>query len=592
MDKATIKHNLLQHASKVWNLKPGEMDVMAFDPLVNFMSGGMANELEKAHYKIQHIESTLLNKLAKTLVPDVLSSVKPAHALVQANPIEPETTINYKKQFRYVKTGGEQQLECFFTPTGNYKLYNADISHVITNDAIYEINNRDRQLISKLECKPILSNRIFIGIETDSDVQHLKDVNIFFDWLRLPNFMKHYQLLQSASIYCNGKLLESSLGLKNLKQKINNGFDDLYATEQLIEDPVNALYNDFFIHLNDERNLEKELLPKKIKNLIPDDIINVFQTPKIWLEIEFKRPLSKIAQDNLTCYLNTFPISQRKFHTSQKRISTKQEYISIPCDNHFLYIESVSDYNDEYSEASTPNNQHVNRKTYFIERKSSQQFTPQDAQNKLNELMHLLREESHAFSRQGMSVHTEEMVTLRRMIKQLNNNRFNEKDDAVVINSNAIGELATVKYWSSFGELANRIPSGEFLSSYKVGELQNYGCTLLSSTLGGEAVNDEKQQLYKFKSALLSRGRMVSEKDIETACIAFLGDHVNQISIGRNWKNYNTKKGLQPVIDVKIYLKKHDEDEMNNALIQKSLQQFLDQHGQFVYPIEVKFVEE
>ncbi len=96
--------SILHRAADEWGVEFGdvERDIgRQFDPIVRFMAGACASELERVYQQIHETEARLQQRLARMLLPDYFHLPEPAHALATATPtaetilVEETTTFSH-----------------------------------------------------------------------------------------------------------------------------------------------------------------------------------------------------------------------------------------------------------------------------------------------------------------------------------------------------------------------------------------------------------------------------------------------------------------------------------------------------------------
>ncbi len=79
---------------------------------------------------------------------------------------------------------------------------------------------------------------------------------------------------------------------------------------------------------------------------------------------------------------------------------------------------------------------------------------------------------------------------------------------------------ANVRLWLTNGELGNRVGPGDITGFANAAALTGIRPTPLTAASGGSDGNDQATEMRRFADALLSRGRIVTRLDLETAALA------------------------------------------------------------------------
>jgi hypothetical protein len=117
----------------------------------------------------------------------------------------------------------------------------------------------------------------------------------------------------------------------------------------------------------------------------------------------------------------------------------------------------------------------------------------------------------------------------------------------------------TVSYWSTNGEKGNDIKAGTTLQTYKSDGMTQAHCTLLTTTIGGRSRLSASESITAYKSALLSRDRLISLEDIKIFCRLQLGNTAKHIEVAKGvMVPRQVSQGFTRTIDVTIKLNRKD----------------------------------
>jgi len=197
-------------------------------------------------------------------------------------------------------------------------------------------------------------------------------------------------------------------------------------------------------------------------------------------------------------------------------------------------------------------------------------FDERDAGSIVNYLLQLLRDESAAFSTLGNDFMSGEMKQLQQIINKLEQRLFSrqltrEHTPYLVIrnNTNKQRQNIFVRYWSTGGADVNNIKSGTLLRLYKGTGLENNQLTLVTTTIGGRDKLGTTESVFAYKSALLSRDRLISPEDIKAFCHYQMGDRVKKIDIQKGIMIHpDQQQGFIKTIDVVIDINRKAYEEM------------------------------
>jgi len=117
----------------------------------------------------------------------------------------------------------------------------------------------------------------------------------------------------------------------------------------------------------------------------------------------------------------------------------------------------------------------------------------------------------------------------------------------------------TISYWSTAAEQGNDIKAGTTLQSYKTQSLYHTNCTLITTTIGGRNRLSASESITAYKSALLSRDRLISLEDIKIFCRLQLGNTAKHIEVKKGvMVPRQVSQGFMRTIDVTIKLNRKD----------------------------------
>ena len=132
LTKDAIASRMFRNAARQWGLNDTNMD--NFDPLVRMLIEACALEMYQLSNQIESVQERMIQKLASLLTPQVYIIPKPAHAILHARAIDPESTLSRTMQVYYHKKIASKlngpldaNLDIFFSPVGAYKVIDGDV---------------------------------------------------------------------------------------------------------------------------------------------------------------------------------------------------------------------------------------------------------------------------------------------------------------------------------------------------------------------------------------------------------------------------------------------------------------------------------
>ncbi len=181
-------------------------------------------------------------------------------------------------------------------------------------------------------------------------------------------------------------------------------------------------------------------------------------------------------------------------------------------------------------------------------------------------IVQLLSDESAAFSVLGRDFLSGELSGLQQIIykleQQMVTRELNREYTPFLVvrkeKDESYGNL-TVAYWSTGGERGNDIKAGTTLQAYDTHGLYYSYCTLITTTIGGRNRLSASESITAYKSALLSRDRLISLEDIKIFCRLQLGNTARHIEVTKGvMVPRQVSQGFTRTIDVTIKLNRKD----------------------------------
>lgn len=593
-----IKTRMLRNAARTWGYPEAESE-NNFDPLVSMLLSACAVELEKISGEIYSSRARVLERMVQLLSPDALTGARPAHAVATATPLESRMLLAENAQFyvpRSFRSNDENDTQVwkdvFFTPTSSFTIVRASIRFMATGSRLFRLtcdplkermtNGIIKEAVGQTEAgKELPANSLWLGIN-EPDVS-LQDSLFYFDLRNDANRQQFYHQLPGATWYWNDKSIPhlpgygnrlisgEQLDLKSLLQKE----DDVCGK---IQKQVNAYYKPYFITLTDPDSITLSRGNRVLREMVeeaftgkPADMLK--QENLRWICIDFPQTISNLMLEDVVCTLNCFPVFNRRAYNLTHRMQDIVNVIPLQTDELFLDLEEVK--NDEGKVLNTRTFQKNDHAAGILLRTGGVgRFDERDAASLVNYLIQLLRDESAAFSSIGNDFINNEMKQLQQIINKLEQRMFTAqiKQEAtpylIVRNSDKNKEKSSwqnifIHYWSTNGTEGNGVKAGSMLMQHRGSSLHNNLAVLVSTTVGGSNKLNQTESVLAFKSALLSKDRLITPEDIKAFCHSRLGERVYRIDIDKGIMIHtDQQKGYMKTIDVKIDIRKQDYEEM------------------------------
>jgi Type VI secretion system, TssF len=589
-----IKDRLFKTAATIWGLK-GTQPESSFDPLVGILLGSCAAELEKISHDIEETRGRTLERLVQLLYPEVLANALPSYAVASAQPSEKTAIIPAETQFYYTRkytAAGEGVpavlKNIYFSPTGPFQLQQTAIALVATTQKVYHINEsgqKETLLSAPGRTYNPYKNSVWLGLE---QAENLTDETLFYFELRneagraafydaLPAarwYQQPERVVQTARRFTDDVPMH---GRPDPKEIVSGKTS---AVNRILKH-INRFYLPHFITASGIDGVSQvSEWPDELKAIYTDSDFKKLKKQKLcWVRIDFPENIhiGVIAED-LFISLNCFPVVNRQLIITQQKLMDYINIIPLLSDAFFLDIAEVTDIEgnplDGFNkqDEDSPVNIHYGGISRFNEK---------NAVSAVEGLIQQLRDESSAFSSIGNDFLNNELRLLQQSLNKLEQQiaeRQVLKADTpylIIPDKEKTGTSNIyVKYWATNGGDGNHIKAGSSLFLYKSADVQGNSVKLVTSTMGGRNSLSNQDKVLAYKTALLSKEKLVTAEDIASFCRLRMALRDAAIEVKQGYMvQDNTKGGFRKTLDVVIALT----DEEMRALLQNGTVDFWQQ---------------
>jgi hypothetical protein len=195
---------------------------------------------------------------------------------------------------------------------------------------------------------------------------------------------------------------------------------------------------------------------------------------------------------------------------------------------------------------------------YTVRQGSVGRFDTRNATELLSYVMYLLRDESEAFSAMGVDMlqnNIKQLTQLLNALQQRLNLESKRKDTASYLMIQPVQghENVYIEYWVTQASFASGIKQGAPLLLYSGSGLASGSIYMVRTSTAAKEKLSVTESINAFKSALLSRGRLVTEQDIRYACFAELGNLIDQVEVVNSYiKPHEKAQGFQKILLVEL----------------------------------------
>ena len=582
-----IKTRMLKNAARAWGYAETEAETN-FDPLVSMLLSACSVELEKISGEIEGSRARVLERLVQLLSPDAFTCALPSHAVACATPVEASLEIAPDAQYYITRkipvaadNGEPLAKELFFSPTAGFRLNRAAIRFMAVGRHLYQTSNGiNKEMIAQCDNgKELPEGSLWLGI--DATGTSLTDTLFHFDlrneaakqifYHQLPKAVwrwnKQQEIPHSAG-YGNMSISGEQLDLETVLYRE----DDVSGK---IKKQVNAFYKPFFITLTDPGDIASGKEDNEWGSVIAGSFTGKAAAPLLqqslrWIRIDFPQTISSQLLQDVVCVMNCFPVINRRLHDLTYRLQDLVNIIPLQTDDLFLDLEEVT--NDEGKVLNTRSFRQQNEEAFGVLMRNGGvgRFDERDAAAMVDYIVQLLRDESAAFATLGNDFMNSEMKQVQQLINKLEQRLFSRQQSREQVpylmvrnQAKASWQNIFLRYWSTCGAEGNYIKAGSALRLYRGSSIEGNSAMLVTTTLGGRNKLGTTESVLAYKTALLSKDRLVTTEDIRAFCDYQLGGRAQKIDIGKGIMIHpDQQQGFLKTIDVKISLLRKEYDEM------------------------------
>jgi len=572
--KAHIRDRMLKAASAAW----GYADKIAasdFDPLLALLMEVYAAELEKMSNEIGMSRERVLQKMVQLMAPDVLTAPVPAQAILHAESLEGGLLLESKEQF-FVSGRAPSDEDSWFSPAGDYFITDAAVKYLAAGGKLANYSSPAVKETGALLSSPLPSNVIWLGLTGKA----IRDAQFYFE----VDNAAFYHYLPEAQWWCGDQQL-------NVQPGFNSPATDGNELSTWLQAPHNIsgiatrlakeLYQGRFMHVLDA---------PEGTGIFPETTIP-FREQITWIKIVFPENINVSMMPDLHCQVNCFPGINRRLHELTYRLRDWINIIPLPCEQgqQFFDLHTVIDQDG------------APMSSVILRKGGAGRFDERDARAVTEHLLQLLRDESAAFAMYNREFIAGEIKQVQQTIHRLSR----QLDESAVAtdpvpyleimgNETAAHRHVAVEYWTTGGAKANLIRSGTPLMAYRNGGLRQGSIYLMTRTQGGRDRLLPHESIPAYKTAVLSKDRILSPEDIRLFCIRETGAKARSVEVKKGVMIAQGRHaGYVKTIDVSISLDEHEYDNMKEnetiAHWQQVLQHRLSERSMAFMPFRVFF---
>ena len=588
-----IEARLRKKAAELWDIP--EEELKDFDPLVNLLIGACASEFARIYNVLDDADAVVLQRLAEITLPEVLIGPKPAHTILHVLPSGNNVTLKRNKSRIYVPNhtanNTQEPQDYYFSPIHDFKLFNGFIKRMAVGNALYDVENpKEREILLQTESIPIPHGHIWFGLEIG---ERISSENLPFYFQPKEDNSDFLALLPMARWYDDTQQLintQEGLPFKLESKFLNEAFKDIH---QLEEDALN-FYEQHYITLKPDGVEEKKSsYPEVFKTYFNDSELFSLNGEFAWIKVEFSTALKPQVFEELQVAINAVPVVNRHLEGFPANVVKGINVVPLFSERNFLAMESVTnDYSIPYEAIDAATLQAQKKGSYALRRGRMSKMDKREAYEMLNYLTDLVRDERMAFKALDRIELSKGLKIVEDWLKKFLDAAQDPGESPTFLIAHPLDKDDRIHYrfWTTMGEAANTIRSNAKISLETGDDIHTDALLFLRDVKGGRNRPKLHHQLNIFKSAFLSRGRMVTVEDIKAQCFELMGTWIKKVTVATGYKaGEGPNQGILKVIQVAIYPTEEwaNDPLMDQVFWQQRLQRILESKSSGFQPFEV-----
>jgi hypothetical protein len=602
MDALYLKTNeLIKKSLELWDIK--DWNIEEVDPIVRLLFAACANESIQLDKNIKDSAQLTRESLLNAFLPYVISGPKPASAMVQAVPVEPQLKLNDKFIFECFKPktqGNKNETSVFsFKPAIDVTLFKANIRFSYSGDQL--VTFPEQQTIST-NMHPESQHSIWLGIKIDDTIRSLNGFPLFFNIKRPQlkvNDLSDYDFLDKINLFYENReiTLKKALTTEQYYQFKNTETYqysyDLASYTDLVFNVMNY-FSPFYFFIDDPAEqrgrLHRKKYPEFFTEVFEPDNIKLFKEELVWLEFKFDAVLPDLLK-SIDIHINAFPVLNQKVVTLDLDKEEPVKKIPVSEDEELIGVTSYKVFDDYRMLVKTTQ---AAQMPFIIRDMDMEKYAQKDLVELMEDMIERFISDNQAFQEE-YRINTDDMNRLREAIKpivaaKMKSKKFTGKRNIYAIfNSGTRKDISSVELMCGVtnGANANGIFPGERLKSSN-SSLDPNQLFFLTKTLNGKNSLSSVEKGNALKRLMLSGNKIITTGDITEFCYQEIGDDIHNIVINNG--AYMHEKELRRCINVNITLKKDSIKDDDLLYLKKNLENKISLNSGLLVPVVVNFI--
>jgi len=548
-----VKERLLRTAADAWGM-PG-IRTGQVDPVVDLLFGALALEIERVGHAIHDSDARVFERIAKYLLPEVFTLAEPAHAVAKLHPEKRLTATRYDEMTfertvrRKENMNRPETHEYCFSVAGDVNLCGTRIVCRALADGI-EVPNGTRWTPAAALPFAIGPQVMYLGLQGEFAENEV--VRLYLDWPGQAARERCLMALSRITVHDTASTpLHTGVGLAQSEpDKGNIGRPEVSV---LLEKWVRAFYNDRFLRIE----------AGQLTAPPPDGFIPAVQQAGVpdpatvrWIRLDFPSDISPQLIREAMVLDHCVPLVNRRLEKAIYRLQHEINIKRLDANGSFLGMEKAeSNQGQVYAEVPSAEQVDNTAGSFTIRHGTTARFDERNGSELLQHAVDLVREESQAFASLDMATTVSDLraigQALSRIERRLQEAKAGKAHTYVAIRPFGRTETAHLHYWTTDGTTANGIPAGTHLRSKQQSLAARGPVQLVTATTGAREQRSQKELIQQYRAAVLSRGRIVTRRDIIEHCRMVCGMRLRTVTVEEGvMLSPHNAKGLVRCLDV------------------------------------------
>jgi len=573
MNQDRIRDRILRRASRMWGYNESETE-NSFDPLVGLLISACASELEKLSFEQENSRARIIDRILEVMFPEEVAGALPAHTLLQVYPSQNNKSISLYNSFATKKRVQDiynpqdtKEIDITFFPTIPLKLTTAKVKYIAYGNELIEQESffSDEQIAKGI--KPLPSGELWIGIENTNN-EPLEDLQFFINVNNNEHKELFYHYLKLATVSAQNKkftllngynVVDKHLDLEHIITKNNNSLASIY-------NEVNQFYQSNFYTLKGVLEPINSDRDEEVVSQLYSHFSNIEEQIKEhiqWIRFEFSTIVHSEVFRSVRFMLNCVPVINIEHRKFSQMLKGSLNIFPLPTKHHFLDIDYIIDGNQ--NRIDLKNHQSKEQGIVAVVRRGGvARLDNREATELLQYLLEVIKNEAAAFAAIGGNYTKDVLKEIFQHIASLEQRKDKQ---GIVKDNNTYLIISTTKseeqnncevaFWHTSGAEGNGLRAGTKCSPPTQSSYFTAPATMLKTSIGGRNRLTSEEKLLELRSALLSRGKIVTIADIETFGMSHFKSAITAIEVTKGTKKeVSTTQGFSRTID--IYLTKNN----------------------------------